>query len=256
MKKLYCLYISLLLLALTACHDKPKPLHPALARAERLLSSHPDSALHVLARYHLRSFSDSADMAAYALLRTQAEDKNYITHTSDSLIRIAVGYYSRHGDSRHKALAHYYLGRVYQDKGDDVNTVKQFLRASNFIGKNTDDSLSCLIKNNYAYLLMNYSMYKEAESLYHELFIIFMRMHDYQRLAVVYTNLGNIAMTRGRKYYLLAEQRFKLALKFNKINDNTSIRLTTLSGLAHLYTYMQSYSCAIDYIKQGLLITS
>lgn len=74
-----------------------------LQKAERLMQSRPDSALALLGRYTTRSFSDSADIAAYALLRTQADDKNYIDHTSDSLIKIAVRYYDRHGSKLQQA---------------------------------------------------------------------------------------------------------------------------------------------------------
>jgi hypothetical protein len=84
-----------LILLLCGCQRRPAPLHPALQKAERLMQEHPDSALEILSHYSSKSFSDSADIAAYTLLRTQADDKNYIDHTSDSLIKIATNYYDR-----------------------------------------------------------------------------------------------------------------------------------------------------------------
>ena len=59
--------------------------------------------------------AEVAEKAKYALLLTQAEDKNYILHTSDSLINIAVCYYDSIQDTDLSAKSHYYLGRVYQD---------------------------------------------------------------------------------------------------------------------------------------------
>ena len=57
-----------------------------------------DSALVVLENISAKELVFSSSKARYALLLTQARDKNYILHTDDSLIRIAVDYYDGTGD--------------------------------------------------------------------------------------------------------------------------------------------------------------
>ena len=50
------------------------------------MEEYPDSALHILESIETQQLSAQADRAYYALLLTQARDKNYIVQTDDSLI--------------------------------------------------------------------------------------------------------------------------------------------------------------------------
>lgn len=64
-----------------------------LAVAERQMAEHPDSALQMLRQIDATSLNRH-NTALYALLLTQAQYKNDITATSDSLINIALDYFS------------------------------------------------------------------------------------------------------------------------------------------------------------------
>ena len=59
--------------------------------------------------------------AKHALLHSMALDKNYIDLTTDSIIAPAVKYYSKHGSADDRLLMHYYMGRIYENAGDDAN---------------------------------------------------------------------------------------------------------------------------------------
>jgi tetratricopeptide (TPR) repeat protein len=50
------------------------------------------------------------ERARYALLMSAALDKNYIDVASDSLIKVAVDYYSVRNDQQRRMMAHYYQG--------------------------------------------------------------------------------------------------------------------------------------------------
>ena len=104
-----------------------------LQRAEALLDSDPSAARAVLDSLNLQSsiFNlPSKDAALYALLRTQAEYKCYITPETDSLIRIATDYYGTpRRKNFHAALAWYTLGCVYSDWHDDAAAVEAYLTA-------------------------------------------------------------------------------------------------------------------------------
>ena len=67
--------------------------------------------------------------AWYALLLTQAADEKCVTHTNDSLIRIAVDYFDSFGDVLQQDKAHYYWGRFFQDRDDIERAVREFLTA-------------------------------------------------------------------------------------------------------------------------------
>jgi len=246
------IYILILSLVLFGCQQKP--LHPTLLKAEKLMQSQPDSALAILGHYTTHSFSDSADIAAYALLRTQADDKNYIDHTSDSLIKIAVRYYDRHGSKLQQAQAHYYWGRVFQDRGDDVHTAEQYINATPLAQKSKNDTLIYLIKGNLAYLYWHNEMFKEATSIYKELAERYRSLHDNTRLAAIYLNLGEIGLNSNRNFsetshYLLEAISLAKASNTNIVKDSYS----TLSYLCESHNKWQQ---AIYYAQKGISMAS
>lgn len=70
-----------------------------MVQADSLLNVRPDSAWRLLQTIPASALTTRADRAYYALLLTQARDKNYVAQTDDSLIRTAVRYYDACGDA-------------------------------------------------------------------------------------------------------------------------------------------------------------
>lgn len=105
----------MLVLMALSCRDDSSQ-EALLRTADSLLESHPDSALALLRR-DSSQFSRSGKSVRmwYVLSRTEAEDKCYVTHVSDSAIRAAAEYYDASGSARRRVRAHYLLGRVYCD---------------------------------------------------------------------------------------------------------------------------------------------
>lgn len=93
---------------------------PELVHAEKIMEDKPDSALLLLEKMQPIDNVSDRERAIYFLLLTQAQDKNYITHTTDSLIQIAANYFESHNDVERTTLAYYYLGRVYSDMQDGL----------------------------------------------------------------------------------------------------------------------------------------
>lgn len=79
------------------------------------MDQHPDSALKIMVDFNDTDYLSEKEKSDYYLLLTEAKDKNYITHTSDSLINTAVKYYEEGTDPVIKAKSYYYQGRVYHD---------------------------------------------------------------------------------------------------------------------------------------------
>ena len=87
-----------------------------LRTADSLMEEHPDSALTILRRDSLEICRSGKDYRLwYALSRTEADDKCYILHVSDSTMRAAANYYNSHGSDLQRVRANYLLGRVYCD---------------------------------------------------------------------------------------------------------------------------------------------
>ena len=107
MNKIPTILLLLGLLLLQACKHPNYP--QTLQQAESVMNTRPDSALHLL-----QGMTDSLTMLPeeaqmyYHLLTIQAKDKQYVTHTSDSLINRIVSFYENYGDKERLMLAYYY----------------------------------------------------------------------------------------------------------------------------------------------------
>ena len=72
------------------------------------------------------------------LLAILAKDKQYITHTNDSLINRIVEFYEDWGDKDRLMLAYYYQGSVYRDMNDAPRALKAFQQAVDLNVPNLD----------------------------------------------------------------------------------------------------------------------
>ena len=100
---------------MSSCH-RNRVAQDVLNRADSLVEEHADSAMSLLRRdsvVFLRATQQQR--MAYILSKTEAEDKLYITHCSDSAMQLAVKYFDRHGTALQRTRAWYLLGRVYCD---------------------------------------------------------------------------------------------------------------------------------------------
>lgn len=104
MKHILSILLFAALLAVASCSRTDDA---RLAVAERQMAEHPDSALQMLRQIDATSLNRH-NTALYALLLTQALDKNDVAVNNDSSIRIAVDYYSRYNDNDKKLRSFYY----------------------------------------------------------------------------------------------------------------------------------------------------
>ena len=140
------IYILLLLpVAVFVSCGRDGRMRDVLRTADSLLETRPDSALELLRR-------DSAAFASAGravrmgsvLTRTEAEDKLYVTHRSDSAILLAAEYFSRRGPEVQSVRAWYLLGRVYYDMKLYGRALSAF---DNALAVKTDsDSVVCRYK--------------------------------------------------------------------------------------------------------------
>ena len=111
-----------------------------LSSADEIMNEHPDSALSLLKSIDSREFKSSHNQALYALLLSQAYDKNFIDLTNDSLISIAVNHFSNGNNHRYSMLAHYYHARIHYNAGNLPDCVTSCLKAEQS-GLNTQEHL-------------------------------------------------------------------------------------------------------------------
>lgn len=117
------------LIGLSGCVSKPYP--EALRQAERCMEANPDSARLYLATLDSGISAEPEETRMYYyLLKTKANDKLYVKHTSDSLMLQVMRFYEQRGDADKLMEAYYYLGSVYRDMNDAPRALKAFQQAA------------------------------------------------------------------------------------------------------------------------------
>ena len=131
-------------------------------KVENLMPQHPDSALMLLEQIENKENLSRKDKAHYYLLLTEAEDKTYVTHTTDSLISIAADYYEKTDDLGRKAKAWYYKGRINQYLGHPLKAQEYYLKALRDEEKIEDHALLGRIHNHIGMLYAYQKVYEKA----------------------------------------------------------------------------------------------
>ena len=167
MKYLLLHIILSLLVALpfAGCRDH-SPVATKLQQAETCMNEHPDSALNLLKGIAQPELQTPKHRAHYALLYSQALDKNYIDVTSDSLINIAVDYYKTQADVKTKFYAYYYLGRIYTNAKELPQAILAYTEAERLVDELGDDYAAGLLYNQMGDIYRNYYDFPKALESY------------------------------------------------------------------------------------------
>ena len=185
-------YITILIIILciisNACHNSN--IIPQLRLADSLMGNHSDSALIILEKLSIKKMPNKSAKAMYALLLTEALDKNLSSHHSDSLILIATNYYKDNNDNNLKTKAYYYLGRVYQDNEEYVKATEAYLSALKTVSPN--QTLLLQIYNNLASCYESQEFYLQAIKTYKESYSAAIRIKDKYGILHATRGLGSI----------------------------------------------------------------
>lgn len=185
------LYIGLLLFfgLLFSCIDKSAST--AFDKAERYMEIYPDSALLLLNQIPHPERLHGKQQADYALLLTQARDKNYLDSLqSDSLIKIAVDYYRGSEDRVRAGKALFYYGKVMALQGNDTVAMQAYLDAQTVLDKTKEYRIKALVQEYIGQLNCDRKMYDIALDNYKK--SIAYNKKTSNDLAIIY-NYRNIA---------------------------------------------------------------
>lgn len=162
--QLYLISALLWLLGfLGACTSSVDKADVLLLRAGECMETQPDSALYLLQQIPHPDRLHGRQQADYALLLTQARDKNYLDSLqSDSLIKLAIDYYENHNDKVKAGKASFYYGNVlsYQDKSTEA--MDAFLNAQVLLEGAQEYKLQGLLEENIGLLNYNQRMYEAS----------------------------------------------------------------------------------------------
>ena len=243
--------LLLLLALLTACND-PKPVTDALHRAETLMNEYPDSALAVLNTLSPDAMGKNRTRAHYALLYTQAQDKNYIDETNDSLITVATDYYRHTDDVRRKFLSHYYKGRVLSNAENYLDATSCYMEAEQLVDAVGDDYLVGLL---YAEMGRIYRLYYDYPK----------SLEAYQKAAECYERAGKIrhrnymwlnqsSILRNMNNYKECERLLRMSLEAAKRENDYTLVKNCLGDLVMLCVEQGRFQEACDFCDELLSI--
>lgn len=207
------------------------------------MPTRPDSALRLLRDKANERFT-KADRARYLLLRTEAEDKTYVTPTTDSLIAIAAHYYEESDNERLKAKAWYYMGRVNQELKRPLLAQDYYLKALRHQTLVDDHALLGRVCNHLGMLYTYQDVYERAIPYQKEAIRHFALICDSTGQAFATRDLArNFHMINQPDsaifYYRLAEKRM----------GSRAIQ-SIYAELGSLYTDIGRYDEAASYLKK------
>ncbi|WP_302313527.1 tetratricopeptide repeat protein [uncultured Parabacteroides sp.] len=254
MKKLLLHITSLvsivLFLFMSACNNHPQA--PMLLEAEKIIEEQPDSALSILNKIENVNQLSEKDHATYCLLLTQAQDLNYITHTSDSLIKIAATYFEKNKDKPRSMLAYYYLGRVNSDLQDALQAQEYYLKALEIGDDSKDYHLLARIYNNLGTLYSYQGIYEMALPM-HQKALHFLEQES-KRDTV---NISYVLRNTARIFTLMNLEDSAIiyhnkALKYSIPYNISSI----LVDLGNIFIIKGDYDKAKNYLDQAQNLTT
>lgn len=251
--KSYIYYIIILFPLLISGCQKNTSISSVLEKADSLVFSNPDSAYHLLSSLQSPEKSSEQEYANWCLLMTQAMDKSERTHTSDSLINIAVRYYAEHNDREKLATALYTQGLVEKDLKNNDEAVKSFMEALDLLEGSDDYKLQ-------------YQAYAEIGNIYADSEIIDKAAYAYNKcmdfanlskdsLSIAYANAYLGSIYRLQKEWKKSKEYYWQALDIaEKIREKHPLCLAA-NGLSMVYTNT-NYSDSAYYYLNVLVIFS
>ena len=112
--------------------------------AEQQMETAPDSSLKILKKLQPQNINGAYNNALYALLMSQALDKNENKVESDSLISIATDYFDA-SDPVHAGYAWFYHSRTANNRDSVSEQANNLLKAQEYAVKINDNKLMGLI---------------------------------------------------------------------------------------------------------------
>ena len=238
-------FFFILSFLIVSCHRDMDALNMTFSKVEKCMDLCPDSALNLLKGIPEPEKLWGESQATYALLMTQAMDKNYMKFSSDSLIALALNYYTITQTSPVMyAKALFYHGRVMLELDKEEEALKFFLAAKDIYERTKDHKMLALIAEEVGMINRKQDLYDDALTNFREALTTYKQLKD--SLSVISASL-NIA-----RVYLFKSEWDSCSLYYNNaleiaVQKNYLSEITILHELGILYRSMQNLSEAERY---------
>jgi tetratricopeptide (TPR) repeat protein len=163
-----------------------------ILKAEKILDTSPDSAYSLLISIKQPEKLSKADYAAWCLQYTYALDRLHKEIKSDSLIQIAISYYSSGNLAKYSGTAWYLLGSTYSSQNQKAKAIFAFKKAEDILEGTNENKLKGLIAFNIGYTDMQDQLYSHSLNYFRESLKYFELAGDNKRKAYAYREIGNM----------------------------------------------------------------
>ncbi|CAK7081304.1 MAG: hypothetical protein PARBB_00500 [Parabacteroides distasonis] len=231
-----------------SCRQDSKELLPEFAEIESVMWDHPDSALAMLERMPKPSRSDKLNDATWCLLYTQAWDKNYKKHTSDSLVNVALRYFDKREDGLRKAQAWFYKGAVYRDLSQMEEATTCYVRARDLIGSFDDPLFASLICQTLGGVYRKQKIYDQAFELFREAIHYVTQVTRRDDRSHAYSELGRTFAEN--KQLDSARYYFECSLENAELIKDLKMQAMAIGDLGVVYQLEGNYEKALEYGKR------
>lgn len=286
-------YILYILIACTAllniqCSEngnEKTPL-PELVHAESVMFDHPDSALHILEDMPMPSARrDKEDHALWCLLVTQAQYKQVMKISSDSLVRIAYDYYKPTKNSRRKAIAALYMGCINYDLGNIEEAMQYYLEGKTEVEKTDDYKTGYLIMFSLGklYLFRDFADYaleacssaydyavKDSNKRYQMTALRFLARcycltNEFPKAIDTYNKCSSISLELGQKDGYYYETQNEIALVYSNsgnlekslvLSKSLPVEYQSTVLIGKNYYYLNERDSAYIYLRKSLKTNS
>ena len=239
--------ILLLLVLLAACRHAGRTFE-VLDKAEEFIQTYkPDSAYTLLKEIPNPQQYPEKERARWCLLMTQAIDKTYRTHTSDSLIRFAVNYYEKVNDLSKLPTAFYTLGRVQRDLKDNEHAVNSFLKALDLAKGSDDYKLQYLAASQLGHVYAYSRFIDEALKTYQQALYFAEQGNDSINLSYVNSFLGRVYGLQ--KDWNRSIELYQKAISIAQQTSYIPALRLGLNELAAIYKCCEKYQEAADCLE-------
>lgn len=236
----YIYYYVLLIFSLliSGCRKKAS-ISPVLQEAESLLPTDPDSAYRLLEALPSPEKSRNLEYATWCLLFTQAKDKSYRTHTSDSLIRFATDYFRTSGDRKRYATALYTSGRVASELDEPDDAIRFYIEAEEAGREVGDYHLLYLVTSQLGTLYAYRKLIDNASETYRKTLEYSKLSGNKKRISDAYCLLGRIYGLQSN--WQKADSCYTLAIQAARKTENKDFLCKVLGESTSITTRMKDF---------------
>ncbi len=259
------LFLGLLCCMLSACRHTSSYDKFYLSKADSLCAISEDSSYAQLQKIKQVSRLSAEDKAKYSMVLSRILDGKGQFLCSDSIIRVAVDYYSHHNNPEQACYAYIFLSRIERNKGDINGQAHNLLAAMNYANKSKSEKLLGLVYAEKATFFEQKQLNQFQEKhqpeyrklqrdsmlYYHKLSLL-----HYKKIADNYNVILSLIYI-GNSYYQM--DQYNDALKYIRLAEieakkaQQTVLLSTIYRLyCGVYTKTKNYDQALLYIRKSM----